>query len=400
MPPSDNASTSGQEVPPPERRGAPGRDDAFFTAIGQAGLPLIVTDPRQADNPVVFANEAFSQLSGYPADQVLGRNCRFLQGPETDPETVTSVGRAVREGGRVTVEMLNYRRDGTRFWNALHISPVLGPDGEPLYFFGSQLDVTRRRAGEAARHLSQKMEAVGQLTSGIAHDFNNLLTVIAGNLELIDRSEEAARRRRLSSRMREAVFRAHHLTQQLLAFARQQQLDHRALDVNALVAAMGEGMQRTLGPTFRLELRLDPDLDPCFADAGQVEVALINLVLNARDAMPGGGVVTVTTGPARLEREAPEVVAGEVPPGDYLSLVVADAGMGMPPEVLDRAIEPFFTTKDNGPGSGLGLSAVYGFAQQSRGHLLLRSQPGRGTSVRLLLPCFTSPPARRPEPEG
>ena len=400
MPPSDYASTSGREVRPRRLHQPAGRDDVFFAAISQAALPMVVTDPRQSDNPIIFANHAFSQLTGYAAEQVLGRNCRFMQGPESDPETITSVRRAIREGDRVTVELLNYRRDGTPFWNALHISPVFGTDGEPLYFFGSQLDVTSQRAADAAWHRSQKMEAIGHLTSGIAHDFNNLLMVIAGNLELIEKSEDADRRRRLSARMQEAVFRARQLTRQLLAFARRQQLDHRALDLNALVATMAEPMRRALGPAIRLETRLDPDLAACFADAGQVEVALTNLLLNARDAMPDGGVVTITTGSARLGREAPEVAAGEVPQGDYLSLVVADAGTGMPPEVLDRAIEPFFTTKHNGPGSGLGLSTVYGFAQQSRGHLLLRSQPGRGTSVRLLFPCFAVPATWRPEPDG
>ncbi|CAA9273583.1 MAG: diguanylate cyclase/phosphodiesterase (GGDEF & EAL domains) with PAS/PAC sensor(s) [uncultured Acetobacteraceae bacterium] len=400
MPPSDEVPTSGREVRPPGSHQAVGSEDVFFTAIRQAGLPMVVTDPRQADNPIVFANDAFSQLTGYPAEQVLGRNCRFMQGPKTDSETITSVRRAVGEGGRVTVEMLNYRRDGTPFWNALHVSPVFGSDGEPLYFFGSQFDVTRQRAADAAWHRSQKMEALGQLTSGIAHDFNNLLMVIAGNLELIGKAEDPERRRRLSSRMQEAVFRARQLTRQLLAFARRQQLNHRAIDLNALIATMAEPIRRILGPSIRLETRLDPDLDPCFADAGQVEVALINLLLNARDAMPGDGAVTITTGLARLDEGAPEVAAGEVPPGDYVSLFVTDVGIGMQPEVLDRAIEPFFTTKHSGPGSGLGLSTVHGFAQQSRGHLLLRSQPGQGTSARLLFPCFAVSPAWRPEPDG
>jgi signal transduction histidine kinase len=224
------------------------------------------------------------------------------------------------------------------------MSPVFGADGELLYFFGCQLDVTRRRAAEAAWHRSQEMEAVGQLTSGMAHDFNKLLMVIAGSLELIDKSDQPERRQRLSARMREAVSRTLRLTGQLLAFARQQQLDGRAVDVNALVATMNGGMQRTLGPSIRLETRLDPTLAPCFADQGQMEVALVNLLLNAHDAMPQGGVVTVTTGRLRLGPEAPEVVAGEVPAGDYVSLIVADAGAGTPPEVLDRATEPFFTT--------------------------------------------------------
>ncbi|MBD0271894.1 MAG: PAS domain-containing protein [Acetobacteraceae bacterium] len=371
-----------------------GRDDVFFAAVEQANLPMLVSDPRQADNPVVFVNAAFTQMTGYSAEEVLGRNCRFMQGPDTDPETVRAVSRAIRERARITVELLNYRRDGTPFWNALHISPVFGPDGELLYFFGSQLDVTRQRAAEAAWHRAQKMEAVGQLTSGIAHDFNNLLMVIGGNLELMENTDNPERRQRLSSRIREATSRAQRLTGQLLAFSRRQQLDRRVVDPNALVETMDGPARRTLGPAIGLEIRLGQGLPLCFADAGQIEVAVVNLLLNARDAMPGGGTVTIATGSVRLGPEAPEVAAGEVPAGEYVSLVVADAGAGMPPEVLRRATEPFFTTKGDGAGSGLGLSTVYGFAHQSQGHLQLRSQPGRGTSVRLLFPRAGKEPDR------
>ena len=393
MAPGDNAFTPAREFPA-TRRPAAGSDDVFFAAVEQAGLPMVVTDPRRTDNPVVFANAAFTHMTGYTADQVVGRNCRFLQGPETDTATVAAISRAIRERAKITVELVNYRRDGTPFWNALHISPVMGPDGEPLYFFGSQLDVTRHRAAEAACHRAQKMEAVGQLTSGVAHDFNNLLMVIAGNLEILERSDDPERRQRLSSRMREAIARAQRLTGQLLAFSRRQQLERRAVDLNALVAAMSELAQRTLGPSIRCEMRLGQDLAPCLTDPGQIEVALINLLLNARDAMPGGGTVVIATGRERLGPEAPEVAAGELEAGEYVSLVVADTGSGMPPEVLSRAAEPFFTTKGHGAGSGLGLSTVYGFAQQSQGHLLLRSQPGRGTSVRLLFPCSAAEPER------
>ena len=393
---ASTAAAAFAEAPP----SATARDDVFFAAVRGAGLPVVITDPRLPNNPAVVANDAFFRMTGYSAAEVLGRNCRFMQGPETDARSIGAIRRAIRERESVTVELVNYRRDGTPFWNALFISPVLGPEGDPLYFFSSHLDVTRRRAAEVALRGSQKMEAVAQLTSGIAHDFNNLLMVIAGNLELLGRAEEPERRQRLSLRMREAVFRAQRLTGQLLAFARRQQLDGRALDLNAFVAATGELMQRTLGPRIRLQTRLDPDAVPCFADAGQVEVALVNLLLNAREAMPEGGVVTVATGRMSLGPDAPEVAAGEIPAGNYISLVVSDAGTGMPPEVLARAAEPFFTTKRHGPGSGLGLSTVYGFAHQSRGHLLLRSQPGRGTIVRLLLPCFAAPVEVEETPRG
>jgi len=364
-----------------------GEGEIFLSAVEQAGLPMLVTDPRQADNPIVFANAAFLRMAGYRAEEVLGRNCRFMQGPETDAGSIRDLRRAVHERVPVTVELLNYRRDGTPFWNALFVSPVFGGDGELLYFFGSQLDVTGQRATEAALRRSQKLEAVGQLTSGIAHDFNNLLMVVAGNVELMEKAEEAGRRERYASRVREAMARAQNLTRQLLAFARQQQLERRAVDLNALVASLNDRAERSLGPRIRLRTRLQPDVAPCLADSAQVEVALANLLLNARDAMPDGGLATISTGSVRLGPDAPEVRRGEVPEGDYTALVVADSGSGMAPEVLNRATEPFFTTKHGGPGSGLGLSTVYGFAQQSRGHFSLRSAPGRGTIAKLLLPC-------------
>jgi PAS domain S-box-containing protein len=385
---------------PADVAGAAGQGDVFFAAVAQAGLPMVVSDPRQPDNPIVFANAAFLRQTGYPADEVLGRNCRFLQGPDTDPAAIREIRRALREGAAATVELVNYKRDGSPFWNALFISPVFGQDGELLYFFGSQLDVTGQRAAEAALRRAQKMEAVGQLTSGVAHDFNNLLMVIAGNLELMDKAGQPERRQRSASRMREAVARAQRLTKQLLAFARRQQLERRAVDLNALIASMGDLAQRSLGAGIRLETRLQPGLAPCVADPGQVEVALVNLLLNARDAMPHGGAVTVTTGAVRLPPGAPEVVSGEVPAGDYVSLVVADAGHGMAPDVLNRATEPFFTTKDGGPGSGLGLSTVYGFAKQSHGHLSLQSRPGRGTTAKLLFPCAAAPVDALAAPRG
>lgn len=399
MGPTDDASMSPRELPAGLGPAA-GQDDVFFAAVAQAGLPMVVTDPRRTDNPIVFANPAFLRMTGYRAEEVLGRNCRFIQGPDTDAAAIRELRRAVRERVPVTVELVNYRRDGTPFWNALFVSPVFDRGGELLYFFGSQLDVTGQRAAEAALRRSQKLEAVGQLTSGIAHDFNNLLMVVAGNIELMEKADRAEKRERFASRIREAVARARHLTRQLLAFARRQQLERRAVDLNALVASLREAARHSLGPGIRLETRLQPGLPLCLADPEQVEVALANLLLNARDAMPEGGVVTVATASVRIGPEAPEAASGEVPAGDYASLVVADAGAGMAPEVLSRATEPFFTTKDGGPGSGLGLSTVYGFARQSQGHLSLRSKPGRGTVAKLLLPCAPSPEDPPAPPRG
>jgi signal transduction histidine kinase len=242
----------------------------------------------------------------------------------------------------------------------------------------------RRRTEDALRH-AQKMQAVGQLTGGIAHDFNNLLTVISGNLELLQaRLDDEPRLRRLAAAAAHGVDRAAKLTQQLLAFSRKQHLEARQIDLNLVVGGMGELLRQTAGESTLLNVRLAPEVWPAFADPNQVESALLNLVINARDAMPDGGEVTVTTANIMLDQQYAQ--EAEMAPGPYVELAVRDTGQGMSPEVAARAFEPFFTTKGVGKGSGLGLSMVYGFVRQSKGHVRLESELGRGTCVRLYLP--------------
>lgn len=162
------------------------RGGGFFAALEMTRMPMILTDPRQADNPIAFANNAFLDLTGYELSEIIGRNCRFLQGAETDPDSIAELRRAVADREAIALEILNYRRDGSPFWNAVFIGPVYGPDRELLYFFASQLDVTARREAQQQTAQSQKMEAIGQLTAGLAHDFNNILQIIDGSLERID----------------------------------------------------------------------------------------------------------------------------------------------------------------------------------------------------------------------
>ena len=233
---------------------------------------------------------------------------------------------------------------------------------------------------------SQKMEAVGQLTGGVAHDFNNLLTVILGNAELM---AEAVRDRPQLAKMVEMTARAAErgaeLTQRLLAFSRRQPLDPRPVDVNRLVAGMDPMLRRTLGEHVEIERVQGAGLWTAMVDPGQLENAILNLSLNARDAMPNGGRLTIETANAHLDA-AYAASQGEVEPGQYVMVAVSDTGTGMDAATMERAFEPFFTTKDVGKGSGLGLSMVYGFAKQSRGHVRLYSEPGQGTTVKLYLP--------------
>jgi PAS domain S-box-containing protein len=352
-------------------------------------MPMVVTDPRQPDNPIVFANGAFFDLTGYENDEVIGRNCRFLQGPQSDQRTLDEVRKALAEERAVAVDVLNYKKDGTAFWNALFIGPIFDEDGKLLYYFASQMDITERRATQDAYLQAQKMEAIGQLTAGMAHDFNNLLQVINGNLEValisLDRPDMA---RQQLERAQRAAMRAGKLTQQLLTFARKQRLEPKAVNINGLVVDFSEMLVRTLGGKIELRLDLRPGLPVCMIDPTHLEMALLNVLINARDAMPEGGEVTVATSIVRGEDR---LKVHGLPHGTYISLCVIDHGAGMPPEVLRRATEPFFTTK--GPGTGLGLAMVHGFVQQSQGRLELSSQPGEGTKVTMIFPIADMAPA-------
>ena len=242
-----------------------------------------------------------------------------------------------------------------------------------------------RDRAEERLHAAQRLEVMGQLTGGVAHDFNNLLQVVRGNLELLAPavSDDAQNRRRLENAIH-ASDRAAELTRQLLAFARRQPLQAQSIDLARMIADMTEILRRTLGGAAEVETEIAPDLWPALADPSQMESAILNLAINARDAMPDGGRLTITAANQPQDEEHP--AADGPPPGDYVKITVADTGKGMPPEVRERAFEPFFSTKAEGKGSGLGLSMVYGFVRQSGGFMRLESEPDKGTRVTLLLP--------------
>ncbi|MFC0632723.1 histidine kinase famiy protein [Brevundimonas balnearis] len=365
--------------------GFSGKDDIFFAAVEMTRMPMIVTDPNQDDNPIVFANVAFQELSGYRSEEIVGRNCRFLQGVGTDRETVAQIRSAIEARTDVSVEILNYRKDGSAFWNALFISPVFDGEGELLYFFASQLDVSRRRDAEDALRQAQKMEAVGQLTGGIAHDFNNMLTVIMGNIDsALERTDDDVVRTRLE-RALDGARRAETLTSQLLAFARKQRLDGRPTNLNILVRGLKDMLDRTLGSQIEIELDFAEGLRLARVDSVQAEVALLNILINARDAMIDGGEVRIST--RNLTVDAEESHPSGAGAGEYVCLSIQDTGEGIPANVLDRVTEPFFTTKDVGKGTGMGLAMVYGFMRQSQGYLHIDSTEGAGTTVTLLFPA-------------
>ncbi|WP_338481017.1 ATP-binding protein [Pseudomonas trivialis] len=246
------------------------------------------------------------------------------------------------------------------------------------------------RSNEDALRQSQKMEAVGQLTGGIAHDFNNMLTGIIGSLELLRRRIARGKLDDLDGLIDLGVTsanRAAGLTHRLLAFSRRQSLDPKPVEINQLVNSMGELLQRSINESIALDMRLTGPLWTAEADPNQLESALLNLVLNARDAMPGGGRLTVETGNRHLDSVF-TAAYGTLQPGDYVELSVSDTGCGIPDSVIGRVFDPFFTTKPIGQGTGLGLSMIYGFARQSRGHVTIHSEVGKGTTVSLFLPRF------------
>lgn len=324
------------------RPGVDERGDVFAAAINMTRMPMIVADPNQQNTPIVFANKAFLDLTGYALDEIIGRNCRFLQGARTDRETVAELREAIATQQGCSVEILNYKRDGTPFWNALFVGPVFDEHGKLVYFFASQLDVTRRRTSEDAVRQSQRMEAIGQLTAGLAHDFNNLIHVMLGNLETASALADNPRLERALSNARLAAERGEKITGQLLAFARKTRLEPKVINLNALIVNFGEMLSQTLGSRIDLRLDLAPALPECSVDPTHLEMALLNTLTNARDAMPDGGTVTIST----CERTFPVDDRGANPGSfhvgaeaaeRYVCIDIADEGCGMPADVLARA---------------------------------------------------------------
>ncbi|MBN8900014.1 MAG: PAS domain-containing protein, partial [Rhodospirillales bacterium] len=362
------------------------RGSIFFAAVEMTRMPMILADPRQPDCPIAFANNAFLDLTGYEEREVVGRNCRFLQGAATDPEAVRMLRDAIAERRPIALEILNYRRDGTPFWNAIFMGPVFDRAGELIYFFASQLDVSARRQSEQSLRQAQKMEAIGQLTAGLAHDFNNLLQVVNGSLERmqVKRQDGQAFERHHAAALA-ATTRAAKLTHQLLAFARRMRLEPRSVDLSHLVYSFAELLETSIGQKAELHLNLQRRLPAVRVDPNYLEMALLNIVVNARDASRKGGAITITTKAVRLNGNA---ASHQLRPGEYVMLSVTDQGIGMAPHIQARATEPFFTTKEPGQGTGLGLAMADGFAQQSGGRLEIESRLGEGTTIRLLFPTL------------
>ncbi|MCW5747028.1 MAG: response regulator [Alphaproteobacteria bacterium] len=366
-----------------ERRAAEQKRRQLFQAVEQSGNLVVITD---AQGVIEYANPRLLEALGYAADEVVHRKPSLWKSGTMDARVYENLWQTIAAGQVWRGELQNRRRDGGLVTVAATISPVRDDEGRITHYVSIQEDVTYRREIEEQLRRSQRLEAIGQLTGGLAHDFNNLLTVVIGNLDLLHEEPSLpAEAHELVDHALTASLRGADLTRQLLAFARRQSLAGRSFDLNEMVSGTTALLRRTLGEQIDIKLKLADNLWSAVADPTQVESALANLALNARDAMSAGGRLTIETANARLDAQ---YAAGnfDATPGDYVMLAVSDTGSGIAPELIGRVIEPFFTTKPQGKGTGLGLSMVYGFAKQSGGHLKIQSEVGRGTTIRLYLP--------------
>jgi len=338
----------------------------------------------EPDGTVIEVNRTALSWSGIGPEDIVGRPFWLGAPMRDDPALQAAVEAGVRRaaaGETVRAEHEMRGKGEVRAIVDFSLKPVPGPGGRPSWLVAEGRDITELKGAQEALRQAQKMDAVGQLAAGISHDFNNLLGAVVGSLDLIRRrSDDPDRVRRFAEAGLQAAERGAKLTSQLLAFSRSQGIELKALHVAALVDGMREMLAHTLGPMVRLRFDLDTVAMPVLSNPTQLELALLNLAINARDAMPDGGELTIATIPRTIENDP------ELEPGDYIELAVADTGTGMTPEVAARALDPFFTTKGVGKGTGLGLSQVFGLATQAGGTVRIETRPGAGTTVRVFLP--------------
>jgi two-component system, cell cycle sensor histidine kinase and response regulator CckA len=371
------------------RKEAEERLQLLESVVVHAHDAVIITEATAIDEPgpsIRYVNAAFTQITGYAPEEVIGRTPRLLQGPETDPQTRAQIRSALAARGPVRVEILNYTKDGHPFWADLSIAPVRDERGEATHFIAIQRDITQRKELEAQLIQAQKMESIGRLAGGVAHDFNNLLMVILGYVDLAEHGLAPGSPVLADlAQIRTAGERAADLTRQLLAFARKQVMMPTALDLNARVRSTVSLLRRLIGENIALELALDPELAIVQADAGQLDHVLINLAINARDAMPGGGTLRITTSNETVDAAWAGQHTG-LATGAYVALRVRDTGVGIGAEALGHIFEPFYTTKESGKGTGLGLAMCYGIVKQHGGYIAAASEPGQGAEFTVYLP--------------
>lgn len=363
-------------------------------AVTQSPVSIIITDHN---GTIEYVNPKFTQITGYNADEVVGKNPRILKSGEITDTEYRNLWGTITSGREWHGEMINKKKNGELFWEKVCISPIRNSDGDITHFMGIKEDISEHRQTEqehrqamAQLRQAQKMEAIGQLAGGVAHDFNNLLTIINGYSTLIlnEMPTDNPFRSEIEQILK-AGERAADLTHQLLAFSRRQVLEPKVISINYLVRNLEKMLKRLIRENIILETRLSDCLGVVKADPGQVEQILMNLLVNARDALESGGVITIETANAVLDKTFVNENPGAIE-GTYVMLAVHDNGVGMAEDTKRKIFEPFFTTKKQGKGTGLGLATVYGIVKQSGGYIQVVSEPGNGASFRVYLPQVDS----------
>ncbi len=354
-------------------------------AVEQSGELIVITN---AGGVIQYVNRAFEKITGYSRQEAIGQRPNLLKSGEHDRAFYEDLWQTISHGKDWTGRFRNVGRDGVRFVEEATISPVFDEKGTLVNYVAAKRDITRQLALEEQYRQMQKMEALGQLTGGVAHDFNNLLQAINGYTELaMMESAPDGRVRNFLGKARGVGRRATNLVQQLLLFSRRKAMEPKVLDLNTVVNELLKMLDRLIGEHIRIEWR--PQADPCIVhgDSGMLDQVLMNLCVNARDAMPDGGVLTIETRSVRLEKDFCAHRAW-ARPGRFAALGVADTGCGMDRETQEHIFEPFFTTKGEGKGTGLGLATIYGIVQQHHGMIDVSSEPGKGTVFKVYLPLY------------
>ncbi|MBI9019722.1 MAG: PAS domain S-box protein [Verrucomicrobia bacterium] len=373
-----------------ERKRVAEQMERLMAAINQVAEVVLITDVKGA---IQYVNPAFEKVTGYSREEALGQNPRILKSGEQDAAFYKKLWATLLRGETWSGLFVNRKKGGTFYTEEAMISPVKDADGQIVNFVAVKRDVTSELKIEEQLRQSQKMESIGQLVGGVAHDFNNLLQIINGYADITRASLEPGHAAIASiEEVSKAGLRAKDLVKQLLAFSRQQVIDPKELDLNKEIETSREIFGHLLGENIRIKFVAGKDLGMVFSDRGQIHQMLINLCVNARDAMPGGGALTLKTENVLI---APEDLkaCGLTRPGRYVLLSVADTGCGMDKQTCEKIFDPFFTTKEVGKGTGLGLSTVYGIVKQNEGHIAVCSEPGQGAVFKIYLPVSQPIPA-------
>ena len=359
-------------------------------AVKQASEGVVITD---TDGRFIYANQAFEKITGYTLDELSGQTPRILKSGRQDDAFYKNLWETILSGNSWTGRIINKRKDGCFYTAECFISPVKDPEGRTINFVWMTRDISKELSLENMLAQAQKMEAIGRLAGGIAHDFNNLLSIILGYAEmLIDNTDRLHPNYEGLNEILDASHRARGVTQQLLAFGRRQVLEIKTLDINTVISGFQKLLQRVTTEDIRLQIDLMETQGLIRADTSQLEQILMNLAVNAKDAMPDGGVLNIETACVELDENYAAGKSGVIP-GRYVMISVSDSGIGMAPETVDKIFEPFFTTKDEGKGTGLGLATVYGIVKQHGGNIWVYSEPGRGTTFKIYLPEVMDMPA-------